>query len=693
MIKTLSLLNFNRPGKREYRFGQLNIVTGQNGQGKSSVLDGIVLATAGKHPNYPATNKGIMENFGAGPHLGVSATASSGSVVRDWKQSGASVKATATATGSFEQAMTPALFNGPAFMEANNATRANMLRAAYPTTEDPRDSILAAVREIEGHVEPPEGWEDMAFDQFVEAYREACDAKKKELRATANRMKGTIAGIEQLDPGNIVESITQAQVNDATQAASDATSALSRLVLDHSKITFHPRHPAPARSLEELRKALEAAIRALDENNAKLRTLETDNKAKREAYELTVERNNALRRRRAQAVQVLDMARQQLAQNCIEEADVEAVEMGITKPTQAEFADSQAKVANHNRLSRLREQRKADVDRIEELAGAESCPHCGAKHDDWAEVIKEGLEARLKAAHEAYAEAFAAEQAASKLAEQVTADMEARSKGFAKAQAAAAFIQAKRELDNAPEVTSEPVPPEYATTESIEGRVYDIECDIQQLNDEIKAHEENADLDAKEARAAELLAQIKAGEAKVTEAVQLRDGLQKSFADANAYRANAAKQSQAQEELAEAEKGLDAATRTQEAISEAATKEAKKAVQPVLDIVQRFTQGILDVPVAANGLDFGRWHDAHWQPLAKLSGAEMAVVRAAFRVALATQSASRLVLVDELAVMVPEWKEQFMRNLEEAISDGTIEQAILLDHSPVKRPSWTIIEA
>jgi DNA repair exonuclease SbcCD ATPase subunit len=91
------------------------------------------------------------------------------------------------------------------------------------------------------------------------------------------------------------------------------------------------------------------------------------------------------------------------------------------------------------------------------------------------------------------------------------------------------------------------------------------------------------------------------------------------------------------------------------------------------------------------GLDIGRWHGTQWQPIARLSGAEKAMVVAALSAAL-SQAGNKLVIIDEFSVIDDNWKPRFLENLKTAKEKGLIEQAIILDNRLVKSEGWENIE-
>ncbi len=80
------------------------------------------------------------------------------------------------------------------------------------------------------------------------------------------------------------------------------------------------------------------------------------------------------------------------------------------------------------------------------------------------------------------------------------------------------------------------------------------------------------------------------------------------------------------------------------------------------------------------GLDFGRYEGAHFVPFEAFSGSEQAVTVAAIAAALAAKGQG-ILFIDEANNIDAKKRGRFMANLAEAITAGTIAQAILLDNA------------
>lgn len=94
-INKLTITGMHKIGRKSYEFKEgVTYFVGQNGAGKSTILEAIQLGLLGYIPGYAKTNEAIMKHA-SGPSLSISLTLDNDIVInRTWVRSGSSVKST-----------------------------------------------------------------------------------------------------------------------------------------------------------------------------------------------------------------------------------------------------------------------------------------------------------------------------------------------------------------------------------------------------------------------------------------------------------------------------------------------------------------------------------------------------------------------------------------------------------------------
>lgn len=685
----------------DYNLSPLTLIRGANGGGKTSVIDAIILASAGKHPSAPATNPGIMENFASGPSLEVAITTAEGKLSRLWSRTGKTIKGTITGDERIGGSITPALFDGVAFFNANPVTRTNMLRAAFPSAEDPRESIIKVIETtVADAVAPPANWKGLGYEQFIDVWTEAIDVARKAAHQTVTRLKGTIQGITQLDDETITagsaQTVEEAQAAHvaavAAHAAASEAHRAAKAAWDAIPVT--PEDWEPTRTIEAVAVDLEAARNELASKTAHLANLEQNEKRMKQDMD----------REQAKYSEALTAHEAAMSQVCLAEtaaADYQFHDAEVATAAEISLAPNIEAARTHLEDSRRQKERfqqatlaaQAELTRREQAAASTGCcSQCGAAAAHWApdHLAKLGL------AVAAQKEVLGKNQDNLDLFTLKTDVAFAEWENLKATEArrhAAHVLRAMREKAEAlPHPGQSPGLPVFSDLETEQGALYNLECTIDSL---VEEHQNLINEDRlKEAMDAMVATEVTLEtaatalhEAEITLSTsQAAERLQSKQREAARIQAEAA------EALAVAEHEHDAAKQTGVVLKEQAAKESAKVVQPILDYANRFSAGIIDPPLAVAGVSFGRWHGAHWQPINRLSGAERTIIIASLSAALATLGKSKIVIVDELAVIRDDWKAQFLTNLEEALGSGAIEQAIVLDHSGEPRDGWTIID-
>lgn len=692
MIKNLQAANLN--GRTfGYELAPLTIITGDNAAGKSSIKDAITLCTLGHVPGYPKTNASIMENFASGASLTVAIQTAKGSFTRSWTRAAKTVKGDTSGDESIVASLAPALFSGEAFIAANSANRANMLRAAFPTLSDPKEAVRASVAKVNGPVDS-KSIANLAFDEWVSAYLEELSDAAKGHRANVNRMKGLIQGMTQLDAETLASHVTKEELAAARAAVIKYAQNLGAAEQAVRAIVVPPAEAHPTESLETIK----AKIKALTE--------------KRNEIELALRAGNerastdlALYNERARAY---DSAMQRHAEAAQALANDEAAFMVlgvaatpldyITQSASVAFDEAEtvrsAEASKVRHDSAMRESDIADAE-LKSLEGNISdgctCATCGAAKEYWkAEYLKLAAN-KIEVAKKKYEAALAVREEARVKAASDAFNLETLLviMGCRKAALAVMESMVKLEANKKPEG---PIPtlPAAFNAEALQSKIFDIENDLEDLNDAVASWARLEIFIAKTEAMQEAADALTLAQAAHAGAQAVIAELQASYDAGQAALEAEKKTAEAAKELEDAEKELARNEDAAEIVKATAAKESEKVLAPMLKVANIFTAGILSPPVTNVGLDIGRWHGTQWQPIARLSGAEKAMVSAAITAALATEG-SKIVIVDEFSVIDDTWKPRFLANLRKAKEEGLINQAVILDNRAIEADGWEAI--
>lgn len=174
-----------------------------------------------------------------------------------------------------------------------------------------------------------------------------------------------------------------------------------------------------------------------------------------------------------------------------------------------------------------------------------------------------------------------------------------------------------------------------------------------------------------EAIASQLVNEINAATTKSAELKGLRD---EWIASQERQRQRQQAEQAKDESVADLDKLTAAATR----IKAEANSQSAKLMKPILDTANALLQFILRSPLESHNFGLGRVQDGVWVPLEHFSGCEAAATTAAIQAALLTATDVRVCIVDEIARFDESTLDQFIDNLDTAIKNGLLEQAILV---------------
>lgn len=135
---------------------------------------------------------------------------------------------------------------------------------------------------------------------------------------------------------------------------------------------------------------------------------------------------------------------------------------------------------------------------------------------------------------------------------------------------------------------------------------------------------------------------------------------------------------QAEQVKDESEADLNKLTSAAARIKAEANAQSAKLMKPILDTANALLQFILRSPLESHNFGLGRVQDGVWVPLEHFSGCEAAAATAAIQAALLTAADVRVCIVDEIARFDESTLDQFINNIDTAIANGLLEQAILV---------------
>lgn len=675
-----------------HALGAFTLITGRNGSGKTAIVDAITLAGLGHIPRLGKTNAATMQ-LAKGTTMEATIVADDGSrTTRTWKRAGKSITCKATVD---EVKLDPALLNAALFMDANATQRAALIRERFPSAADPREEILTAIRAVENlptfelTAAPADltEWIEAAEDELARLQSEAAGSKK--------RMVQTIQGITAL---------ALADDDAPARAAETLTAAHAALVAAQ---TAHAGIEKTIRDLEAERTNMENQGRQLG-NIPAMEPVETVRESvrtrvaelRKQRQTLQAQMDEATREARARQTK-----RQRLAQLEAQERDwATKLPEDYTPPAERPQADRHLlKQAAENARGDERDAERAydraetahgraveALEQAEQDAQAEghTCPHCGADKEHWGAdyaATREKEMQELRAAVDATKRALVDAE----LARNTTAAL------YKEAEAASAAAWTAHEHWDAYSVLAS-IRPEMETLRTelaqpgkdgqhIAEEIDDLDTQISDIEDQLPKAEAWAELSRIKAAAAQVirnhgaaLAELEPAAQKLAQARDEYARAQEAKTRADAAAQDAKRKTEAEAEADNAEKEEKAYKEARKVLQEQAQAVAAKALGPVLELASYFTDGLIPTPIAARGLEIGRWDGPSWVALDVFSGSEQAITLAAIQAGLAASTASRILILDEIGRMDEPTRARLLSRIADGLEAGKLDQAIVL---------------
>lgn len=677
-IQNVSLTNFKKTARASYEFQGLNVITGGNFAGKTSVVQAIQLAIAGFLPSLGKTAAATFQLASASP-MAVALTTDDGkTITRTWRQAGKTVKLTTVGDP-------PALniLAAEDFTAAKPDARLAMLASYAGAAITDLDDVLKKEAKTWGL--KPEGDTSLEMAESLDAL-------------LADEIKGSKARRVQFEKG--VQSLVELAASPPEKPA-DLVPAIRAAETEFNRLK---NEADTADSQVEAYEEARANYDAFFDTFTELTPLEDelDVSALSEARgKAMAERANWDRERdRVNATLAVMPVVYDNYPALLEELEALQAEQDWNAARQAaqiENAQVNAEVKAADRHSFLVGQEIKDIEAMT------CCPTCGADGQTWKAKKLEQLQAAQAAQEQTITDG-------KKRLGELTLTIEKA-------------VEALKHLERLPEIKK--ALEADAKTDDLNARRDEIEQNRTRLFDEIKNLDAQlADAKAlKERNAARvrtrdeynrLAAAVEAfPEMLGTKAATLRQAAEDSAAELDkvesehdaqeplraAWQAHLGREQDITKARLEAEtegQKQAAMEESRAAVAAVVKEQLQKLFAPVIEIATEFSKGLLDTPLtlhpttgqigrfAPDGLSFLPW--------GTLSGAEQMVATACLQVAFGAAGGG-IVILDEFNRMTERTKDLFLARLEDAHAKGMVQQAIVLDHNAAKfeHCGWNII--
>lgn len=697
MITELTIENL-KGTTRTVQFQPLTIITGRNHAGKSAILDALTVGFLGYLPALGKTNAATFRLASAKAMAVKLETADGRAVERSWTAKGNGV----TAKVNGDESLLPsalAVLDPRAFIGANAKARLAML--AHLAGGEALQTLRAKCQAWAPKLELAIPADDADVLAVAGEMRDVAAAIAKNAKDTITMHRGTLQSLAAHDgPAKRVTSEQRAVAQDAIVKASAALQAARQLAAE-----------------------LERKDEAAEDAAAELETfagLEHDSgKHERLKIELA-----ALMERQRGKSDAANAARVAIAEKKTEIARLEAVIGGrdvkdigsAVDRAEAATATPAGRDAVIAELCEL-EQRLGDIGRrmsglsktvgdaqaeIEKLEGMECCPVCLASADGW----KTNALAYYRRVEAEGNDAFGKLDEERDQLNLQRKELEAKQAALADELALIAALPKNREAMTAavklPKLRMSIRALEDDKTES-EASARTFGEEIADVRRQIEECEKTAGAIARVCELQAIIAARPADEditAAMSRAMDAETALEtaKAAADELNAAALAAEQSKAmQARIEEAQAAIEKETERQtqfaalkDEIAASLDEAIRGTYSPIIARANAFGQGVITREVAVHDDELGYFGGTGFVPFEAMSGTEQTVVTAAIQAAL-SEKAGGFLMLDELSRLDTQNKFRFAKNIEAAISAGTLAQAVLVDHdSPAWREFYTV---
>jgi hypothetical protein len=606
----------------EMTLGQVNIITGDNAEGKSAALDCITLPLLGYHPRLGKLNDRIFQ-LSSGPEMGAMVQLEDGrSNALVFRKDGDSVTKQIVAD---QIEMAPVVLDARAYFELTPAKRVDLVAGLVDLTGKGYsvDEVTAAIKNIS--LETNSAHSEAAIKQTVKRVTDLKAAKFQEwiekaiaeiksglsvAKANKKRMTAVVTGLEQL------KALDQAAETNAGNVERQLKAARAELEI-----------------LQQENGALNGQIDKLEEQKARIASLKAVTKPDADVPGLKVKQAELRSKIEAQ------------------ESKIARLDKSMTS-IRAGLVDVTKRIAMEG--AQIEGLRTAIADDEKELAAFLShanCPTCLAKGTKW------------KIAYQ--------KQAEKKLAEQRDKLTLLRD---AQPSLAADKVKYQKSIDNYEE--------QRRTLNDLNGELSDIAGQIEEHADGQSAYDtaqsELAGIGAV-TEIEELEAKLKTLEESITAKRGAISELDIKRNSIIAARGENKRSMQAIEEREKVETEIEVLEATANLLAEKQAAMVAAAFGPILLLANQLTSAIMPEPLQYRNNELGIERAGRWISHNTFSGAEEAVTYAGLCVSLAAASTERIVVMDELTRFIGPNKERLILRICELVASGRIRQFIGVD--------------
>jgi hypothetical protein len=672
----------------------MQIIRGVNGTGKTGIHDAIALAFLGYSPRLGKTNPQTAKLASMLPmtveaYCGADrfrfSLVSKGKGYQSQCEGGAPV-------------MPAILFEPLLWQEASPAARQKMIRDNIRSVQGELKTIW---NDLCGKLtSKPSGSPEASYEDRVAATQASLEEAAKAQRALQKRFKETINGIETLDlmaDSDFVAPDTDELQTHLTQHTASRAKVLQDIALLDQAIK------ADTQKVDELTNAigklpgLPLMIPADAESALKAAQSERD---KIIAQLATLKQWDVTASSRARLEQQIETAKTFQTELLPRPADAE-FEAAAHALNRTDYQALSANLESTRRELELVEKAlvKAQASHQAALDHKADCPHCGSLVEFWkkkpwdatAAAVEEAADSvqKVKARKTELELNWSTEQARQKALNLVSAYQNAAETADENRERIEAL---EEELATLPASTGIPGIDSDDEMKLIDHRA---QCDaqIEELREILAAWEaRKAEQPLREQRTEinERLASAHEAKKRHTDSLEWIESdinnVSQSLARAREQKAELDRRNGLKKQIQDASAAHDEATNELGKISADidACKEANAAIlkvniKPVIEMANRFLAGVFDWKLDLFEHNIGYWQGAGWVSFDTFSGAQTKIVVAAIQAALAADSPFKLLLLDEAVSIDRKRAGQFYANVAQAIEDGQLDQAVILD--------------
>lgn len=661
-----------------HSLASLTVISGGNATGKTAITDAIVVGAIGHHPKLGKTNKATWQLAGAGAIMETEVGFSDGTTRRlTLTSKGKSIQKTEVGEApEIELAM----FDVQSFIHAPIKDKLETIARCLPAPDGTRspEDVLDDVRADFPEIEFSEF--GLPTDSFQEMRKEAEEVRRG-TKAERRMLEETITGLEQLglDDEDQGTTYSEAQITDKERDIQTL-----RAQKQEAEIALgNCRKIEGGKPQEEMPEDIEDQIQTL---GAEIDRLEVDRRQLRDDRQgnRTHEAKISELKQKIEAMKSTFSTEIAAAEAHADSEAFQPTDIDQLKKRQDELLIEDRRIAqSFTHTNNALEAHRAEWQALREK---ECCPVCQSTGQDFAEAIdrimreksntlSEKLEQLKTEAEESYvkftqiANHIEAEQGRATLSkiaglEEEITDSEAQLK----------------DIGEQPDYDSAII----ETTAKRSG--------LQKLAQAWETYRGMLQV-LPDKTADELESQLSHLEPEIEDKC---DDLRR-MKDANSAAAKLAHDRQRQQESIEKLKKLEEENKALDKIikdsKDAELELANAAFKPLASAAATFLDGIVDGELTMSGQDMGVDREGQFIGFLTLSGAEQLAVGSAIKAAIAGGTASKILIADELPRMTEENRLRFADNVEQAIAEGTLEQAILIDHEGlIETPDRKLIE-